>query len=289
MNIEEKVISWLFETKALRVCPEGKPFWYTSGAIGPYYVNAHFLYGNEEKSAELLNLIEEERDNQKKLLECVFDHIRLNYRVDKIFFDIINALIERLKFHVEINEIDAVSGGERRDWFFSMMIAELLDKPHISVFKDQTAYINLGNKIEFANNDSLAGKNILHVADLINEGSSYEKAWAPAIKRLGGRIRWSLATVDRKQGGGEKLGLLGIKSYSLLEIDKSMFKNAKILKYISDAQFEMISSYIDDPRQSMADFIKNNPEFIKKALVSDEKTRHRATLCINNKIYGDFA
>ena len=45
----EKLIKWLFETNAFRVCPENEPFWYTSGTIGPYYINTHFLYGSEEK------------------------------------------------------------------------------------------------------------------------------------------------------------------------------------------------------------------------------------------------
>ena len=51
------LVSYLFETNAVKVCPDNKPFWYTSGKIGPYFINTHFLYGNEEDSKELLNLI----------------------------------------------------------------------------------------------------------------------------------------------------------------------------------------------------------------------------------------
>jgi len=32
-------VSWLFETNALKIAPAEKPFWYTSGLIGPYYIN----------------------------------------------------------------------------------------------------------------------------------------------------------------------------------------------------------------------------------------------------------
>ncbi len=35
-------ISFLFKTNALNICPENSPFWYTSGKIGPYYINAEF-------------------------------------------------------------------------------------------------------------------------------------------------------------------------------------------------------------------------------------------------------
>ena len=35
-NTQNPIVSWLFETDAVRVCPEGQPFWYTSGKLGPF-------------------------------------------------------------------------------------------------------------------------------------------------------------------------------------------------------------------------------------------------------------
>ena len=52
------VVSWLFETDAVRVCPEGQPFWYTSGKLGPFYINTQFLFGSEQAANELLAVIE---------------------------------------------------------------------------------------------------------------------------------------------------------------------------------------------------------------------------------------
>ena len=43
------LVTYLFETRAIRVCPKDKLFWYTSGKIGPYYINTHFLIGCEEE------------------------------------------------------------------------------------------------------------------------------------------------------------------------------------------------------------------------------------------------
>jgi len=63
----EKLIKWLFDTNAIRVCPKDKPFWYTSGTIGPYYINTHFLYGSEEKANKLLEFIDKEKEN---ILKC---------------------------------------------------------------------------------------------------------------------------------------------------------------------------------------------------------------------------
>ena len=56
----KNLTSYLFKTNAFRVCEENKPFWYTSGKIGPYFVNGHFLYGNEKDANDLLNFINSE-------------------------------------------------------------------------------------------------------------------------------------------------------------------------------------------------------------------------------------
>ena len=38
------IMSYLFETKAVRFCEENKPFWYTSGKIKPYSLSRKFIY-----------------------------------------------------------------------------------------------------------------------------------------------------------------------------------------------------------------------------------------------------
>ena len=58
------LVSYLFETNALRICPDNKPFWYTSGKIGPYYINTHFLYGSEQNAVDLLSFIDSEKSDK---------------------------------------------------------------------------------------------------------------------------------------------------------------------------------------------------------------------------------
>ena len=50
----------LLDTEALRLPPPGEVFWYTSGTVGPYYINTHYLYGGPERAEELLTYIDEE-------------------------------------------------------------------------------------------------------------------------------------------------------------------------------------------------------------------------------------
>ena len=52
------IISYLFETNAIRFCEENKPFFLTSGGISPYFVNTHFLYGDEKQATEFLSYID---------------------------------------------------------------------------------------------------------------------------------------------------------------------------------------------------------------------------------------
>ena len=49
----------LFKTNAIRVAPADTPFWYTSGKLGPFFINTHFLAKDEGTAAGLLKLIEE--------------------------------------------------------------------------------------------------------------------------------------------------------------------------------------------------------------------------------------
>lgn len=278
-----EVTSYLFETKALKICPENKPFWYTSGKIGPYFINTHFIYGSEEAANELLKFIDAEKENKEEMPKKVYEKTMEQYRTSKIYKTVIDEMKKELEANVNIDEIDFVSGGERRDWFFSYAIADLLGKPHITIFKDLTTVVtdSKGNKIEA----DFAGKKVLHVADLITEASSYIRAWIPAIKDLGAKIVWSMAVVDRMQGGKDKLAAEDIKSYEIVRVDNDLFNDALNLGIISKEQLDMLVKFKSNPDGTMRDFLVAHPEFLENALKADEKTASRAKLCVDGNLY----
>jgi orotate phosphoribosyltransferase len=280
----EKLLKWLFETNAIRVCPQDKPFWYTSGTIGPYYINTHFLYGSEEKANKLLAFIDREKENVLKCPERILEETMKNYQSDAIYQGLIDEMCAFIKNNIDVNEIEYISGGERRDWFFSLIIAKFLNKPHITIYKDLAAVVSIDGKTEELR--KLNGESVLHIADLITEASSYERAWIPAIKNNGGRIKWSVVVVDRKQGGGELLKSYDVESFSMVDIDIGLFRRVLDMGLINKEQFDMIERYILDPKESMAEFLRKNPDFIKEALAADDKTRERAKLCIEKDFYG---
>lgn len=279
------IMSYLFETNAIRFCEENKPFWYTSGKIGPYFINTHFIYGSEKEANELLSFIDESLSDKMTLPKKVFDKVLKQYNENKIYHDVIEHIKSYIEENIDINEIDYISGGERRDWFFSNIIAYLLNKPHITIYKDLSTVESNFDFTQTKEVSSLEGKKVLHVADLITVASSYIRAWIPAIKNLGANILWSCVVVDRMQGGKEKLEAEGVKSLSLVNVDTDLFKKALELGFINNNQLELLNKFFSSPDDCMREFLINHPEFIENALNSDEKTKKRVQLLVDGNLY----
>lgn len=218
------IISYLFETKAIKFCEENKPFWYTSGKIGPYFINTHFVYGSEREASSFLSFIDEALSDKLALPKKVFEESLKQYKTNPIYQDVINTMKAYIEEHINVNEIDYISGGERRDWFFSNVLAYLLGKPHISIYKDLSTVVSDSNFEKTEVVENLGGKKVLHIADLITVASSYIRAWIPAISNLGAKICWSCVVVDRMQGGKEKIEAEGVQSFSLVQIDSTLFQ-----------------------------------------------------------------
>lgn len=282
----EDLVSNLFKTKAINAGKEDKPFWYTSGKIGMYFINAEFLYGSEEESKALLANVDEALSDHFTLPKKVFDEVLSQYNSNEIYKETIDALVEAIKSNVNLDEIDYISGGERRDWVFSNMIAYILKKPHISVFKDMTALVSNCDFSTTKEVTTLEGKKCFHVSDLINTAASYVRAWVPIIENLGGKMEWTVTIVDRMQGGAEILAGFGVKTYSLVKVDKDLFRTALAKGAISEEQYDMIDKYIDNPYKTMRNFLLAHPEFIEDALKSTGKPLERAKKCLEEDIYG---
>jgi len=281
--VYSQLISYLFETKAIRVCPKDKPFWYTSGKIGPYYINTHFLFGSEDEANRLLEKIDGRKDDKEACTGEIHKTVMDQYRNNPIYRGTIDALTAYINEQLNPSEIAFVSGGERRDWFFSIPVADKLGKPHITLFKDMGAVVyENGSSHEPGD---LSGAAVLHVADLITSASSYTRAWVPIIGDLGARMKHSLVVVDRLQGGAEALAKLNVESHALVSIDRCVFEEAFKRRYIDKAQLKLVLDYMEDPDGSMRLFLKEHPEFLEDAIKSGGKTAERAMLLIENDLY----
>lgn len=279
------IMSYLFETKAVKFCEENKPFFLTSGMISPYFVNTHFLYGNEDKATEFLSYIDTLLTSRINLPKKVFDKVLAQYEKNNIFKYTIDTMIKAISDNVNIDKIDYISGGERRDWYFSNIIAYILKKPHLTLFKDMEAFVSPYDFSSTEKITNIEGKTVLNASDLVTAASNYVRSWIPAIKNLNGKLLWTCYIVDRKQGGTEVLEKEGIKTIPLALVDNTLFEKAFELRIINQGQLEMLKEFYHDPYKTMKSFLIDHPEFLENALNSDEKTAKRAKLCIDNDLY----
>ena len=287
--MNNELVSLLFKTNAFKICEENKPFWYTSGKIGPYFVNTQFLYGSEDDANSLLNFIDKELAETEKtdIPGHLFEKVYEQYENNEIYKAVIDTLKDYISTNIDTNYINYVSGGERRDWYFSIMIAYLLGKPHITIYKDLTTVVSTCDFEESTEVTKLEGQRVLHIADLLNQASSFERAWIPAIRNLGSDIFWSAVIVDRMQGGVNLLKENRIESLSLIKVDTALFEKALELGIINENQLGMLKRFTADPDGSMKEFLLAHPSFLQDSLNSNnERTAKRAKLCIANNIYG---
>jgi len=276
--MENPIISWLFETDAVRVCPEGQPFWYTSGKLGPFYINTQFLYGSEAAANALLKTIEEACAGEKL---AFYDKVWADISAQLESCPIFSQLIDLMTEEARKLDVDFVSGGERRDFFFSMPVAKKLGLGHLSIFKDLSCVYTDENGVSMDPAEAnLAGKKSVHIADLITVASSYIRAWIPAVEALGAKIAYSLAVVDRDQGGSEILEKAGCPLTTLVTIKPELFEQAKKLGRVTDAQIELVNSFIADPDKFLHDFLVAHPDFLAGEIAKGGKSAQRAELCI---------
>jgi orotate phosphoribosyltransferase len=275
---QPSMIEWLFATKALVVCDPDSPFWYTSGTLGPYYINTHYLYGGEQAARALLDDIELAMTDPCRRMTQLSDKIDQQYQENKIF----HALVDHIAACISDLSFDFISGGERRDLFFSLPTARLLGLPHLTLLKNGEAWFSQpGNTgCRRLTGHELEGQTALHIADLVTEASSYLRAWLPAIKASKAVITDTLAVIDRNQSGAVILADQGVSLHCLARIDASFLEKAENAGQISQRQRQLISQFMADPHQFMLDFLQTHPDFLEQQLAAGGKNRERARLCI---------
>lgn len=281
MTMSRADIAWLFETKALHIAPAQTPFWYTSGLLGPYYINTHFLCGGEAQANKVLEFIDKEAEARTTFPKKLTNLLNGIARDFPIFQHTITALAELIR--ARISPLPRyISGGQRRDWFFAPLVAERLQIPCLYIYNDCSIIDSAGKPVR-----DLAGAQVTNVADLLTVGSSYTTKWIPALSTAKGTLAHSVNVVDRRQGGEESLLQAGVKScLSLFAIDAPFFQQALTLQHIDAEQHTLLSAYLADPFTSMRNFLLANPTFLKDALHSqDKKKAERARTLVEQNLY----
>ncbi len=282
--------SLLFESGALTFSPAEKPYFFTSGLLCPFYVNTHFICGGQKNAERVLSFLDERAKRPSlivKELPPLLDSILSKSESYKLVIDEMASIINENYGILNDKKNSSnliISGGQRRDWLFSVPLAKKLRIKHLYLFNDKSILNEAGNVLTSDNfNDS---HKVIHVADLLTVGSSYLTKWIPALRNLDLNIDLSINCVDRLQGGVHNLTSSGVTEViNLAEINDDFFKLGEQLGYLNEEQSKLVSAYRNDPEGSMRAFLLKSPEFLKEALQSDEKTVKRAKLHIELNPY----
>jgi adenine/guanine phosphoribosyltransferase-like PRPP-binding protein len=129
----------------------------------------------EEGATATLQLIDKYLDSLE-LPMVAYEKLASDYAKDPAYRSIIGILSEDIQKHVDLDKIDFVSGGIRRDLFYSILIARALEKPLLTILKDQRVILSEPNGSQaHIVSEFKTTENVLHVADIFTEASSHRK------------------------------------------------------------------------------------------------------------------
>ena len=282
MNID--LVEALIRSEALRIAPSDQVFWYTSGTIGPYYINTHYLLGGPATAEDFLSFIDADTDTEGFAAQ-VGARLESVYQVDEGYRAVVDALVDRARQVVREKRGNCISGGERRDWFFSPIVACELGLPHLYIYKDLSAVLQHPDGSTEPAPD-LGEVRALHVADLVTEASSYSRAWVPVVRQGGGEMIYALNVIDRAQGGSEALAALNVEAGCLLRVDEELFVTLLERGLIDARQRDGLTAYFRDPEGAMRSFLTAHPLFLQESLAAeDSRVAQRARLLVERDPY----
>lgn len=181
-QLQERNLGFLVQDSGFQFTDTFFP--YTSGEIGPYYLQTGVIQNNPS-------------------------HARVALQ------DFASLISQGMKN----THYDLISGGETRDWIFSIPIAlQILGKSHVMLYKD--------GKI-VPENTKIKDRTIAHVADLNNEGSSPRDFWVPAIRKREGIIKNIFFYADRMEQGPKEMEKLGLSSEALVSLNSNAWDYLK--------------------------------------------------------------
>lgn len=258
VRASQVLLERLISTNGLKVrkSPEDDAFWYTSGIPGPFYINTETIAGSN-KAGEILatfDTILKAGLTQEQQASSILETVTEAVNADKSYEASIDSLLE---YYLSQNRIRpfAVSGGERRDWFFSIPIAQKLEIPHLFLYKNGSCRVTdfEGKSIDI----DLHNTNVLHVADIINKASSYLTRWIPILQKTGAAFSDTLSVSVRSQEGVNHLQAKHISVISPLVVDVPLFAEAYRLGLINEFAYNEIKLYYDSPRNWTRQFIES--------------------------------
>lgn len=213
-DIARKSAEILLSTKSV-LFNSREPFVYTSGKIGPTYVDCRRLISFPDERSILMDFAG-----------------------------------DMLKTEIGLNNIDFVAGGETAGIPYSAFIAERLGKPMLYVRKKPKGFGRLA-QIEGCMDED--GKNVILIEDLQTDGGS-KRVFIDAIREAGAKIEHAFVVFHYGifPQSERNMADMGIKLHALTDW-WHVLEVAKELKYFDEETLTSVEAFLNNPAQWQED------------------------------------
>jgi len=124
----------------------------------------------------------------------------------------------------------------------------------------------------------IKGKQVLHIADVNNEGSSPRDTWVPKIKKLGGQIKSICFYIDRLEDGVQVMEKIGLQRHVVVPLDKHAWDYLKKMNVISEMMYTSLMTRMEDKDAWAIAMLRSQCGLEKLAeLLKEPTTKKRAT------------
>lgn len=237
------IFQLIHDTRAVSIWNHetGPVFWYAANVPGPFYVNTEKVIGgalSDHLLREITAIVAGTIDAQaraEQLNQLILDAFKTNPSWQKL----IATMVHRAQGEFAPGSYQIISGGERRDWIFSIPLAHVCDVPHLFLFKNNTIYCE---------KHLHAGQVALHVSDLINNAASYFDLWQPALTKAAIPCAGNLCVNIRGDVGLRRLKDAGQKTLSLMTVDTDYFRHLHAQDMITRAVYEEMAVFFASER-----------------------------------------
>lgn len=274
--ISQVLLERLIETNgmAVRKTSQNAVYWYTSDKPGPYYFNTENIAGEQpaESALEAINKILKDKLPHEEQAIAISETINKIVQSDEAYEHAVDSLLQYYAANCSYPPT-IISGGERRDWFFSIPIARKLGLPHLFIYKSGEHYLadHDGHYVEL----DLNGQKVLHVADIINMASSYLDRWIPILKATGAEFTETLVVAVRNQAGVESLNQNQISVLAPLSVDLSLFTEAHNLGLINTFALNEITLFSRSPVDWVRAYLTSLNDEANQEIILDPKDKER--------------
>jgi len=282
------LLKLIHDTKAVSIWNHktGPVFWYAANVPGPFYVNTELVIGPalaEKLLNRITSIVADVKDPAARVTQ-LNELILTAYKNDGTYGQVITAMIERAKTEFPTGRYDVISGGERRDWLFSIPFAHECGVRHVFLFKDQSIYSEQPLK---------AGERALHVADLINNAASYFDRWFPILEKAKLTCIGTICINSRGTNGLQRLKEHGCKTVVLNSVDMSFFEQSLTSGLIDRDTHEELGVYFASAQDWARQYLMQDTALFNVAN-TDKKSLERLQHFFANdpwslrKVHGTF-